>query len=71
MHRSPKTIIGIDVDGVLADSISVWLQELKIQYKITAKKNDIIHNDLTKLFTSLNRKQVEIYSGPHGLIPKG
>ena len=55
---SAKKILGIDVDGVLADSMSIWLQELESRHKIKAIKKDLIYYDLTKVFSSLNRKYV-------------
>ena len=53
-----RTAIGIDVDGVLADSISKWLQEAEKLYGIKALKKDIVRYELSEVFTTLTRRQV-------------
>ncbi|MDE1860557.1 MAG: hypothetical protein KGH72_02450 [Candidatus Micrarchaeota archaeon] len=55
MGRGRKTV-GIDVDGVLADSIRIWLQEAEQRFGIKADKEDIVKYDLPGLFNSIDYK---------------
>ncbi len=54
---SRKTI-GIDVDGVLADSMSRWLQEAERRYGIKALKADITEYELSDVFPILTHQQI-------------
>jgi 5'(3')-deoxyribonucleotidase len=50
--------IGIDIDGVLADTTSRWLQEAESQYGIKASRKDITRFKICETFTSLTDGQV-------------
>ncbi len=54
----PKKSIGVDVDGVLADSYSKWLQEAEKRYGIKAFKKDITRYEISEVFTGVTRSQV-------------
>ncbi len=54
----PKTSIGIDVDGVLADSFSRWLQEAEKRHGIKAFKKDITRYELSEVFPGVTHEQI-------------
>lgn len=46
-----KKVIGIDIDGVLADTISRWLQEAELKFGVKAIKKDVMRYDFWDLFS--------------------
>lgn len=56
--EATKRTIGIDVDGVLADSVSRWVQEADRRFGVRAAKKDVVQYDLHKLFTSISHEEV-------------
>ncbi len=58
-----KKTLGIDIDGTLADTVSVWLQEFERAYGVKAFKKDLVRHEFSEVFTSLSHDQViEIFS---------
>jgi len=53
----PKTL-GIDLDGVLADTVSRVLREAELKFGIKASKEDIVAYNAEEIFTSLTQKDV-------------
>ncbi len=55
----PKRVLGIDIDGVLADTTSKWLQIVERRYGIKAIKKDITRHDIPEVekFASLTEEQ--------------
>lgn len=53
-----KKKLGIDIDGVLADTTSRWLQEAEKLHGIRAIKKDIVRYEISEVFTSLTRDEV-------------
>ncbi len=65
-------VIGIDLDGVLADSVSKWLQYAEKEHGIKALKKDIIRYEISEVFTSLTHEEVlmgfkEIWKDYHAI----
>lgn len=57
-----KTILGIDIDGTLADSISPWLLEAKKRHNIKSTREEIHSYYLETVFTSMSKDEVlDIY----------
>ena len=55
---SNKFTILSDVDGVLEDLVSPWVQALNIKYDRNVSPSDIIEWDITKFFPGLSKTQV-------------
>ncbi len=53
-----KKNIGIDVDGVLADTFSRWLHMAELKYGIVGLKKDLVRHELSEVFTKLSHDQV-------------
>lgn len=59
-----KIKIGIDIDGVLCDSISHFVQEAKKRFGVTVNKEDIVKFDIAAQSDLLQKQVTEIFSDP-------
>lgn len=53
-----KKAVGIDVDGVLADTISVWLNDIEGKFGIRAMKRDMIRYELHEILPGMTQRYV-------------
>ncbi len=58
-----KKVIGIDIDGTLADSTSAWLAEVERRHNIRATKKELIDYHHENIFSAVKKEEVrEIYT---------
>ncbi len=53
-----KKAVGIDVDGVLADTISRWLSKAELKFGIKATKKNVTKYELYEIFPGITHKDV-------------
>lgn len=56
-----QTIVGIDIDGTLADTMEMWLSLYKKEFNVVVSKDDIVIYNMSKVFPEITYEKMREY----------
>jgi 5'' nucleotidase, deoxy (Pyrimidine), cytosolic type C protein (NT5C). len=56
-----QIILGIDIDGTLADTMELWLEFYREDYNVVVSKEDIVVYNMSKIFPEITFEKMREY----------